>query len=153
MNKKMSKKVAPKQPERSPSQVPQYTIQKVSDMTNITVYALRYYDKLGLFPFLKRGENNNRLFSEFDLGWVRIVHCLRCTGLPLVDVKHYVDLCLVGDDTIDERAEMIFRQEKTLRANIAALQEQLKVLQNKKTYYEALLENRQLYDSCNPAKR
>ncbi|MGL6197011.1 MAG: hypothetical protein ACRC2T_19535 [Thermoguttaceae bacterium] len=27
----MSKKVASKQPERSPSQVPQYTIQKVSD--------------------------------------------------------------------------------------------------------------------------
>ncbi|MGL6226022.1 MAG: MerR family transcriptional regulator [Thermoguttaceae bacterium] len=150
----MSKKVvAPNPSERTSSQMPQFSVKEVSERTNISVYALRYYDKLGLFPFLKRDENNNRLFSEFDLGWVRIVHCLRCTGLPLVHVKHYVDLCLIGDDTIEERAEMIFRQEETLRANIAELQEQLKVLQNKKTYYQALLENRQLYDSCNPAKR
>ncbi|MGL6195854.1 MAG: MerR family transcriptional regulator [Thermoguttaceae bacterium] len=149
----MPKKNTGETTDRSTSQLPQYSVKEVSEMTNISIYALRYYDKLGLFPFLQRGENNNRLFSEFDLGWVRIVHCLRCTGLPLADVKHYVDLCLIGDDTIDERAEMVFRQEETLRANIAELQEQLKVLQNKKTYYEALLENRQLYDSCNPAKR
>ncbi|MGL4942229.1 MAG: MerR family transcriptional regulator [Thermoguttaceae bacterium] len=135
------------------SRVPQYSVKDVSEMTGISIYALRYYDKLALFPHLQRGENNSRLFSEYDLGWVKIVHCLRSTGLPLADVKHYVELCLAGDTTIAERAEIIFQQEEALRNNISELEEQLKVLQNKKTYYEALLENHALYDSCNPAAK
>ncbi len=138
--------------ERNRSRVPQYSVKEVAEMTHISIHALRYYDKLGLFPFLARNENNVRLFSDHDLGWVKIVHCLRNTGLPLVEVQHYVRLCLSGDSTIEERAKIIFRQEEVLRHNIQALEGQLKLLQHKKMYYEALLENRELYDSCNPAE-
>lgn len=46
------------------------------------------------------------------------------TGLPIEGVKHYIDLCQEGDSTIPERAELIFKQEKSLR-------EQLRILKNK----------------------
>lgn len=138
--------------DRNRSRVPQYSVKEVAEMTHISIHALRYYDKLGLFPFLARNENNVRLFSDHDLGWVKIVHCLRNTGLPLIEVQRYVQLCLSGDSTIEERAKIIFRQEEVLRHNIQTLEEQLKLLQYKKMYYEALLENQELYDSCNPAE-
>ena len=35
-----------------------------------------------------------RMFSDYTLGWLRLVHCLRMTGLPIEGVKHYIDLCL-----------------------------------------------------------
>ena len=135
------------------STIPRYTVKDVAKMMGVTVYALRYYDKFDLFPYLRRTEGGTRLFSEYDLEWVKIVHCLRCTGLPLTEIKHYVRLCLEGDETVGERASIIFRQEENLRNNIRELQEQLKVLQKKKTYYQALLENRDIYDSCNPQKK
>ena len=135
------------------STVPQYTVKEVAEMMGITVYAVRYYDKFDLFPYLQRTEDGTRLFSEYDLEWVKIVHCLRCTGLPLTEIKHYVRLCLDGDATVEERARIIFRQEENLRDNIRELQSQLKILQKKKTYYQALLENRSIYDSCNPQKK
>lgn len=119
----------------------------------ITVYALRHYDKFDLFPYLQRTEDGTRLFSEYDLEWVKIVHCLRCTGMPITEIKHYIQLCLLGDETVAERASIIYQQEENLRANIKELQEQLKILQKKKTYYQALMENRSIYDSCNPQKK
>ncbi|MDO4558059.1 MAG: MerR family transcriptional regulator [Planctomycetia bacterium] len=139
--------------ERGSSRVPRYSVGEVAEMMRISIHTLRYYDKLGLFPFLRRDENNVRLFSDFDLRWVRIVHCLRSTGLPLMEVRRYVELCLAGDSTIDERAEIIYRQEETLRENIRAMEEQLKILQVKKSYYEALQENRELRDSWNPTEK
>jgi len=135
------------------SKIPQFTVKEVSEKMKISIYALRYYDKLHLFPFLQRDENGTRLFSEFDLEWVRIVHCLRSTGLPIAEVKHYIELCLKGDQTIDERADIIFQQEENTRKNIRDLQEQLKILQTKKAYYQALQENRNLYDAWNPANQ
>ncbi len=137
----------------NPSRVPQYAIKEVSEMMNISAHALRYYDNLNLFPYLQRGENGERLFSEFDLGWVRIVHCLRSTGLPVAEVQRYIKLCLEGDSSIEERAGIIFSQEENLREKIRELQDQFEILQKKKTYYQALLENRVLYDACNPTTK
>lgn len=135
------------------STIPQFTVKEIADRMGITVYALRYYDKFDLFPYLQRTEDGTRLFSEYDLEWVKIVHCLRCTGLPISEIKHYIQLCLVGDDTVAERASIIYQQEENLRNSIKELQEQLKILQKKKTYYQALMENRSIYDSCNPQKK
>lgn len=33
------------------------------------------------------------MFSEDDLQGVEIVLCMRNTGMPLKDIKHYIDLC------------------------------------------------------------
>ena len=89
------------------------------------------------------------MFSEYTLGWLRLVHCLRMTGLPIEEVKHYIDLCQEGDSTIPERAELIFKQEKSLRNQLRVLKKQMEVLKYKNKFYQDLLENRRP-DSCNP---
>ena len=71
------------------------------------------------------------------------------TGLPIEEVKHYIDLCQEGDSTIPERAELIFKQEKSLRNQLRVLKKQMEVLKYKKKFYQDLLENRRP-DSCNP---
>ena len=64
-------------------------------------------------------------------------------------MKHYIDMCRQGDETIPERAELIFRQEKVLREQMRNLQAQMEVLQYKKKYYETLLATGGK-DHCNP---
>ena len=54
------------------------------------------------------------------------------TGLPIEGVKHYIDLCQEGDSTIPERAELIFKQEKSLREQLRILKKQMEVLKYKK---------------------
>ena len=50
-----------------------YTIKEVSEMTNLSISTLRYYDKMGLLPGLKRKESGYRMFSEGDLEMLKII--------------------------------------------------------------------------------
>ena len=93
-----------------------YTIKEVADKMEISEHTLRFWAKSGFFPFIKRNENNIRLFSEDDLNWVKIVKCLRSIGTETKLVKRYIDLCIIGDSTIPERYEIIkTTKEKALQ--------------------------------------
>ena len=100
---------------------PRYTVKQVAEMMEMSAYTIRYYENAGLIPDVDRSGGNARMFSDYTLGWLRLVHCLRMTGLPIEGVKHYIDLCQEGDSTIPERAELIFKQEKSLREQLRIL--------------------------------
>ena len=57
-----------------------YTIGQVSEMFHLPVSTLRYYDKEGLFPNLKR-ESGIRKFNDHELEALRMIECLKASGL------------------------------------------------------------------------
>lgn len=128
---------------------PKYTVKEVADMLDMTTYTVRYYDNSGLIPEVDRTDGNIRMFSDYTINWLRLVHCLRTTGLPIEKIKNYIDMCQKGDSTIPERAELIFQQEKSLHKQIKDLQQQMKILKYKKAYYLNLLETKEK-DGWNP---
>ncbi len=130
---------------------PKYTVKEVAQIMKISAHTVRYYDNEGLIPFVSRTQSNARMFSEYDLSWIRTVHCLRATNLSINDIKKYIELCLKGNKTIPQRAKIIFNQEKNLKEYLKQLQEQMKVLQIKKKYYTNLLKNKSK-DVWNPYK-
>lgn len=130
---------------------PKYTVKEVAQIMKISAHTVRYYDNEGLIPFVSRTQSNARMFSEYDLSWIRTVHCLRATNLSINDIKKYIDLCLKGNKTIPQRAKIIFNQEKNLKEHLKQLQEQMKILQIKKKYYTDLLKNKSK-DVWNPYK-
>ncbi|MDO4570198.1 MAG: MerR family transcriptional regulator [Planctomycetia bacterium] len=142
------KKCKPYQP--LTDKTPKYTIKEAAEILELSPHTIRYYDKIGIVPAMCRTDSNIRLFSDFTISWLRLIHCLRATGLSIDGVKHYIQLCLDGDSTIPERAELIFKQEAVLRAQIDALEKQMAVLEYKKAYYQKLLASGSA-DPCNPA--
>ena len=137
--------------EETLDKTPKYTVKEVAKIMNISAYTVRYYDNEGLIPFVTRTQSNARVFSDYDLSWFKIVHCLRATDLSINDIKTYINLCLKGNKTIPKRAEIIFNQEKKLREQLKELQKQMEILQKKKKYYKALLKNKS-NDIWNPYK-
>lgn len=127
-----------------------YTVKLVSEMMGISTHTLRFYDKEGLFPNIERNENRVRLFSDEDLQWVYMVQCLRLTGMPLADIKHYIDLCKQGDSSVPERFEIIAAQKIKAAQEAAAMQERVQVLEKKMQYYKDLLSGAQPEDCWNP---
>lgn len=92
-----------------------YTIKEVAEKMDISEHTLRFWAKSGFFPFVKRNQNNIRQFSDNDLEWVKIVKCLRSVGTENKAIKRYIDLCIVGDSTIEERYKIILgTKEKAL---------------------------------------
>lgn len=129
-----------------------YTIKEVAKMMDVSEHTLRFWAKSGFFPFIKRNENNIRLFSDDDLGWVKIVKCLRAVGTENKAIKKYIDLCIVGDSTISERFAIIKETKQKAQTQMKELQKQLELLDYKEKFYQNLIENN-LKDSSNPMNK
>ena len=126
-----------------------YTIKEVAEKMDISEHTLRFWAKSGFFPFVKRNQNNIRQFSDNDLEWVKIVKCLRSVGTENKAIKRYIDLCIVGDSTIEERYKIILgTKEKTL-IQMDELKKQLAILEYKENFYKNLIKNN-LKDTWNP---
>lgn len=129
-----------------------YTIKEVADKMEVSEHTLRFWAKSGFFPFIKRDANNVRRFSEEDLGWVRIVKCLRSVGTENKAIKRYIDLCIKGDSTIKERYEIILSTKQKALQQMEELKTQLDLLDFKENYYQNLIENN-LNDAWNPINK
>ena len=100
-----------------------YSIGQVAKKLGLTAHTLRYYDKEGLLPFVRKGSSGARVFEDEDVDWLIIIECLKGTGMQLKDIKKYMDLCQQGDATVGERLGLFKRQKEKL--------EQLNVYQNR----------------------
>ncbi len=129
-----------------------YTVKEVSKIMDVSEHTLRFWAKSGFFPFIKRDANNIRQFSDNDLEWVKIVKCLRSVGTENKSIKRYIDLCIAGDSTIEERYEIIRSTKQKALSQMEDIKKQLDLLEFKEKFYQNLIKNN-LEDTWNPMKR
>ena len=113
-----------------------YTVGEMAKLLGVAPSALRYYDKEGLLPFVERSPGGMRVFHEQDYEWLKDIECLKHTGMPIKDIKRYIDLAMQGDATIEERLELFVRQREVIRQQMKDLQQTLDMLEFKCWYYE-----------------
>lgn len=113
-----------------------YTIGEMAKMLDLAPSTLRYYDKEGLLPFVERSEGGIRLFRDSDYEFLKIVECLKKTGMQLKDIREFIHLVMEGDSTIEARLELFQKQRAEVEKQMAQLQETLEVIRFKCWYYE-----------------
>lgn len=113
-----------------------YSIGQVAAKTGLTVHTLRYYEKEGLLPFMRKSSSGLRMFSDNDLGWLSIIECLKKTGMPLKGIKQYIDWFREGDSTLPQRLEMFKQQQLKVLAQIEQFQKYLQKIDYKVKLYE-----------------
>ena len=109
-----------------------YTVGEMAKRLGVPASTLRYYDKEGLLPFVGRSSGGIRMFEEKDYEWLRIIECLKKTGMSLKDIREYIELAMQGDETIDRRLEMFRKQRTGLQARMAELQQKLDRAEDKR---------------------
>ena len=119
-----------------------YTVGEISKRVSIAPSTLRYYDKEGLLPFVERSKSGIRMFKDSDLEWLSIIECLKKTGMPIKEIKKFVDWCIEGDSTIEQRLELIDRRKEAVLKQIEQLKQTLDTLNYKHWYYETAKEAR-----------
>ncbi len=117
-----------------------YTIKKAAELTNLTPVTLRYYDKQGLLPYMERRESGYRMFSDGDISMLRVIECLKKSGMSIKDIRQFSEWVLMGDDSLQERYEMFLERKKAVEAQIAELQKTLDFINHKCWYYETAIE-------------
>lgn len=113
-----------------------YTVGEMAKRMGVSASTLRYYDQEGLLPFVERSSGGMRMFKESDYEWLKIIECLKKTGMPLKDIRGFILMAIEGDATIDARLELIIKQQEAVRERLNELQETLETLDFKRWYYE-----------------
>lgn len=118
-----------------------YSIGQVAKKLGLTAHTLRYYNKEGLLPYVKKGSSGARVFDDEDIDWLIIVECLKGTGMKLKDIKKYINLCQEGDSTVGMRLELFRQQKKQLEEKLKQLQGYMEKIDFKIAYYAEAVAN------------
>lgn len=83
------------------------TIRQVCARYGLTQDTLRYYEKTGAIPRVKRSASGVRDYDAEALGWVQNAVCMRSAGVPVERIAEYVRLFQAGDSTIAARRDLL----------------------------------------------
>lgn len=120
-----------------------YTINEVAKMFDISAYTIRFYDKEGLLPFVTRNSNGSRQFSEDDLQMVKLICCLKNTGMKVKEIKEYIDLCMEGEETAPVRRQIMDDQRQSILKQIEDFKKSLTIVDLKVAFYDSYIANPQ----------
>lgn len=117
-----------------------YTIGQISEMFGLPISTLRYYDKEGLFPGMQRTSGIRR-FGDREIEALRVIECLKKSGLEIKDIKQFMEWCALGSETYPQRRELFIRQKKSVEAELDRLQKTLDMIKYKCWYYEQAMKD------------
>lgn len=117
-----------------------YTIGQVSEMCKLPISTLRFYDKEGFFPNLMR-KGNIRYFSESELDAIRIIECLKHSGLEIKDIKQFFQWVVEGPSSYMKRKELFETRRTALEEEIRSMEKTLALLKFKCWYYETAIQD------------
>lgn len=112
-----------------------YTIGEVAKRFNLNASTLRYYDKQGLIPDLKKDEHGNRVFDENAITCLITIECLKESGMSLKDIRAFIDWCQEGDVSLAARLDMFYQRREAVQAQIKELEDTLAYIDFKIGYY------------------
>ena len=110
------------------------TIKEFSNIFNLNESTIRYYESQSLL-ISKRDKNNRRYFDETDVSWLKFLLHLKGTGMSLNDMKKYVIWRAQGDDTMENRVELLEKTRDEFLKDFAQVQHHLQVLNDKIDWY------------------
>ena len=82
-----------------------------------------------------------RKFSDREIEALRVIECLKKSGLEIKDIKRFMDWCTEGSSTYPQRKELFEKQRKTVEAEIEHMNKVLDMIKFKCWYYEQALQD------------
>jgi DNA-binding transcriptional MerR regulator len=121
----------------SPQTQPQTLgIGEVSELTGLSTYTLRFYEQQGLFVEpVRRNAAGRRVFTDQEVGWLRVCSKLRSSGMSIEDIRRYAELVRQGPGNEAERFEVLREHESKVQRQVADLNEALEVIRAKVAIY------------------
>jgi DNA-binding transcriptional MerR regulator len=101
-----------------------YTIKQSAEQTGITEDTIRYYERIALLPRAERKENGHRIYRQEDINTIRLIACLKKTGMPLEEMRPFLAVSADTDPAeYPELVELLTSHRKNVVNQIASLQQ------------------------------
>jgi len=102
-----------------------YTIQEISEKTNLPTSTLRYYEEMGLLDPIGRAANGHRRYCDADFTRVEFIKKLRLTGMSLESMRDFLSLYRGGASTAPRRREILESHRVMVQARLDELVDML----------------------------
>ncbi|MCI8565920.1 MAG: MerR family transcriptional regulator [Lachnospiraceae bacterium] len=116
-----------------------YSIGEVAHATGIAISTLRYYDREGMFPNMERSNGGIRVFSDTEINTLRVIECLKASGMSIKSIKEFLIWCRESDASLEKRRDMFYARLGEVEKQIEALQATKNTLRYKCWYYDTAL--------------
>ena len=113
-----------------------YSIGEISNITDIAISTLRYYDKEGLFPAIGRSNGGIRVFTEMEIDTIKMIECLKSTGMTIKEIKQFINWCQEGDASLQKRRDMFRKRFEVVSRQMEELQDTMDTIKYKCWYYD-----------------
>jgi DNA-binding transcriptional MerR regulator len=101
-----------------------YTIKQTAEQTGITEDTIRYYEKIALLPRAERKDNGHRIYRQEDINTIRLIACLKKTGMPLEEMRPFLAVSADTDPAeYPELVELLTSHRKNIVSQIASMQQ------------------------------
>jgi DNA-binding transcriptional MerR regulator len=119
------------------------TVGEAAAHVGLSVHTLRWYEQEGLVSPVLRDAVGRRRYNRDDLDWLKLLICLRGTGMPVRDMRRYAELVRSGPATVQERLRLFEEHRDRVLERIAELHRDLEAVNYKIQIY------RQMEQECN----
>ena len=116
-----------------------YTVGEMAKILHVAPSTLRYYDKEGLLPYIQRQGAGIRRFDEQAVEALRVIECLKKSGMEIKDIRQFMIWCGEGASTYQQRLELFQRRRAEVEQELARLKKTLAMIDFKCWYYTQAL--------------
>ncbi|GFP76477.1 MerR family transcriptional regulator [Clostridium fungisolvens] len=113
-------------------------IKEVAQRTGVSIDNLRYYERIGLIPPIKRTESGIRDYDERAIHWVELVLKFKKAGASLEFIKEYLNLANDGESTKEDRRAILFEIKNNIAEQMQELQKCFDMINYKIENYDDL---------------
>ena len=106
---------------------------------SISVHTLRYYERIGLVQ-VERDASGRRRYDAASVRRLVFLTRMRTSGMPIRDLRRYIELVEAGRDTVPERLALLTEHREGLRSRIDELRLALAATEYKIAAYTRELE-------------
>ncbi|MEJ7636361.1 MerR family transcriptional regulator [Aeromicrobium sp.] len=115
------------------------TISAAAELSGLSVDTVRYYEKEGLSLHQPgRSASGQRRYTEADVRWLGTLVMLRRTGMPIRDVRRFVDLYRV-DGSEPQRLAILEAHRERVLDELSEVQTHLDAINRKIDYYKDMV--------------
>ena len=108
---------------------------EMADRTGVSIDTLRYYEREGLLSEVSRAPTGHRRYDHDDVLWVKVLRCLRETGMSIDQLRRYCDLGEQGVQTEAERKAILLDHRQLVVDQIAEREAALRLIDEKLAHY------------------
>jgi DNA-binding transcriptional MerR regulator len=81
-----------------------------------------------------------RVFTESEIGAIKVIECLKSTGLSIKEIKQYMGWYKDGDSTLQKRRDLFYQRLEAVKEQQRALDKTMDIIKFKCRYYDTAVE-------------